>query len=411
MAGKVCLVLFMVVILFVNLEASDLAGSFLQSESISIDKTEICSVYIRTELPERQPVFISNDYKLKVPRSGYLFWKSNAFSWIACPTTENDKAERIKCIKGYLFESDSEGIFDIRNKTCRQMITGNVQLKEDEQGNITSRAIGFSVTFPDKVRFIELYHSYINETDGSVLYTHHILFGTEINHKCRYPRANIPSFKKDGFTDKLHPGTAYSTANTELILRTYPYPPGKSYDSGNHLQKGLRTPQGDQLFTTWQFSTYYYINVAGMWNSISTGNWKKVEDAVRSYASKNYKTLDIFTGTYGILELFPNSPELTLEKKWFNETETFKNISVPKLVWKIVKDSKANEAIALVVSNNPFVNAKRLCQSTETYGYGWHLEDYDNYQNGLVSICTVKDLKKIVDNIPKEAGAAKILKQ
>lgn len=189
----------------------------------------------------------------------------------------------------------------------------------------------------------------------------------------------------------------------ERILQNYPYTDGESYDPRFELERGHLTPAGDQLFPTWRWSTYFYINVAGMWDKVNNGNWGDVEEKVRSFASIYKVNLTIFTGTYGTLKLCENCPDLTLDNG---------NIPVPKWLWKVVKDPKADRAIAFVVSNNPFMLDNRICGSQDKL-YDWPLSESLHVKTNkrvVASVCTVDELKHVVKHVPQQASASGDLK-
>lgn len=48
-----------------------------------------CSVKICTDLPEREPVFINNNYELMIPQNGWLNSTEGQTSWIACLRTQS----------------------------------------------------------------------------------------------------------------------------------------------------------------------------------------------------------------------------------------------------------------------------------------------------------------------------------
>ena len=47
----------------------------------------------------------------------------------------------------------------------------------------------------------------------------------------------------------------------------------------------------------------YYSNVVPQWQRINNGNWKTVEEGVRSAARKRGVTLLVYTGTLGIFKV------------------------------------------------------------------------------------------------------------
>lgn len=53
----------------------------------------------------------------------------------------------------------------------------------------------------------------------------------------------------------------------------------------SYLSRGHLAPDADFLLGTWQDVTYFYINTAPQWQTINGGNWLRLENTVRSFAS------------------------------------------------------------------------------------------------------------------------------
>lgn len=140
---------------------------------------------------------------------------------------------------------------------------------------------------------------------------------------------------------------------------------------------------------------------------VNAGNWLRVENAARSKASSLKTDLDIWQGTFDILELPDingNPVKITLEEGG--------NIEVPKWFWKIIRNPTTNAGIALLSLNNPFVStlneSERLCRDICSSS-GWFQEAYNNFEKGYTTCCAVEDLMQAIPFIPREAAASSIL--
>ncbi|XP_021708323.1 uncharacterized protein LOC5577135 isoform X2 [Aedes aegypti] len=368
---------------------------------------------------ERQPVFfnIGSPRSLMLPVDGNLTWAQGERSWIACPPSEGSRnsirgiylvSAEIECKDGYDFEYVHNGaVFDITQVQCDNRVTGNVKTDAARvQCPGTHKTIGFDVTFPTiGNRFFDLYQICFDEPSATAIYTHHTLIGNEIEHKCFSTR---PDFKSAGFPQGLAVSSAYNQESQlnrlVALFGADPNPWGSAevYYNLSYLQRGHLVPDADQLFTTWQWSTYFYLNVVGMWEHINNGNWKYLESNVRTLAQNAKKTLEVYTGVYDTLSLcslWDHCPEFTLSNG---------RIPVPKWLWKVVKSPDLNAAIALVVSNNPFVGEDPIC-GLNGASHGWNSSIVSNITYGTVSYCRVQDLQTVVGNIPQEAMAPSIL--
>lgn len=166
-------------------------------------------------------------------------------------------------------------------------------------------------------------------------------------------------------------------------------------------------PDGDGIFRSWSFTTYWYTNAAPKWQVINNGNWVRVENAVRRKAAAMEIDLVIYTGTFGILSLPDinnNQVQITLEGGG--------NIEVPKWFWKIIRNPLTDEGIALITLNNPFVdsiaNSERLCTDICRVT-GWFQEAFQDFSRGFTTCCSVIDLGFTINFIPDEAIARGIL--
>ena len=83
-----------------------------------------------------------------------------------------------------------------------------------------------------------------------------------------------------------------------------------------------------------------YSNVVPQWQVVNNGNWRDVEEAVRARAKLRRSTMQVFTGTKGVLKL--RGKMLWLVKA---------SMPVPEYLWKLVVDSTTGDSI--VTLNNP----------------------------------------------------------
>lgn len=218
-----------------------------------------------------------------------------------------------------------------------------------------------------------------------------------------------PAFKSAGSAPHVRPAVSYTQASqmtrfTELLqseieAEKYLFP-------GSFLARGHLSPDGDGIFRSWAFTTYFFVNAAPKWQVVNNGNWLRVENVVRLKASLLQEDLEIFTGTFGVLTLndvHGNKVEMSLETG---------GIEVPKWFWKIIQRPAADEGIAFVTLNNPFVRifdeSERICKDV-CIEYGWYQEAFDNFARGYTYCCAVEELMEIVRFIPEEASCAHIL--
>lgn len=135
------------------------------------------------------------------------------------------------------------------------------------------------------------------------------------------------------------------------------------------------------------------------WQSINNGNWKAIENAVRSKAASLNENVVVYTGGYDILKL--ENKEITLEAG---------GIEVPKWSWKILKVPSSNKGIAFVTYNNPFTmsDPTPICKDICTMK-NWDFPNRKIYEKGYTICCAVRDLMNVVSSIPTDAAVTNIL--
>ncbi|KAJ8664870.1 hypothetical protein QAD02_006532 [Eretmocerus hayati] len=119
----------------------------------------------------------------------------------------------------------------------------------------------------------------------------------------------------------------------------------------NYLVKGHLVARADLFYPAEQLSTYFYVNVLPMWQSVNNGNWKSVESIVRRTASRSSTDLDVWTGGLGILEY--DSKPIYLSQNRKNSSQ--KLVPVPKLLFKLVMDLTSKRGLVFVTANDPHI--------------------------------------------------------
>lgn len=122
---------------------------------------------------------------------------------------------------------------------------------------------------------------------------------------------------------------------------------GKTGFSRGHL-----APRADYVYHIQQEATYYLLNAAPQWQAFNEGNWKDIEEGLRNASSDYNWNLEIYTGTYGVLEI--NNAEVYLDN-------TAHRIPVPKVFYKIVIEPEKKAAIVFITVNDPrFTNTNDI---------------------------------------------------
>ncbi len=129
-------------------------------------------------------------------------------------------------------------------------------------------------------------------------------------------------------------------------------------------------------------------------------------DFIHVNYSRLKKTIDVYTGTYGILEYANVDDKM---KNIFLYTANSKTwIPAPHYYWKVVHNKDTNEAVAFIGVNDPQTAAwpKKLC-SDVCSSLSWVDWDVTSQNSGYMYCCDVQELKKTISFLPDLCSGAK----
>ncbi|XP_046981170.1 uncharacterized protein LOC124549017 [Schistocerca americana] len=142
------------------------------------------------------------------------------------------------------------------------------------------------------------------------------------------------------------------------------------------------------------------MNSAPQWQTFNDGNWRTMEENVRSYAASTGTEMEIYTGRHGIT---------TLPSKTNYQTDLFlcidggNYIPVPKLFWKIVYKAITKAAVVFLGVNNPYIKnpcsdyyiCKNVCPNIT-----WIKWKPKSQKKGYSYCCEYADFTKSVTDAP-----------
>lgn len=160
------------------------------------------------------------------------------------------------------------------------------------------------------------------------------------------------------------------------------------------LARGHLTPDADFIFTSEQFSTYFYLNVAPQFQIINSGNWLKVEKLAREMADYLKVDLEVETGVFGVLQL--KDSESGEEKPMYLDDKNRK-VPVPAWFYKVLINPQENSGIVFITSNNAFVKSrdelKEVCENT-CRNSGVTSKSKEDLKKGYTYCCELNDFRK-----------------
>uniref|UniRef100_A0A182SQL2 DNA/RNA non-specific endonuclease domain-containing protein n=1 Tax=Anopheles maculatus TaxID=74869 RepID=A0A182SQL2_9DIPT len=366
-----------------------------------------CTINVKTDLTFPEPVFLKNN-NLWIPKNGQLNWALGESNAVACPksnviNTLLDKA-LITCVGGSTFLLNGFPV-NVSSIVCTKAVTGDHQLTSEVCGNGgTLRNIGFDVP---GVGFVKHFTVCYNAQTASIIYTKHTVNGDSIADSI--VESYRPSFKVTGVPTSVLVDSSYTiksqqTRLTELLGSSTQA--AKFVNTGSYLARGHMTPDADGIFRTWQWDTYFYVNVAPQWQKVNGGNWLTIEKIVRSTADRLQSDVLVYTGAFDTLTLpHANGTQVPI-------TLNVNGIIAPKWTWKIIKSPSTNSAIAFITNNDPYrtsiLPSELLC-SDICQEYGWYNASFETFAKGFTYCCSVQSLVAKVDSVPIEAIAANVL--
>ncbi len=275
-------------------------------------------------------------------------------------------------------------------------------------------------------------------TPPRTLYARHILARQVVGRDTRNDRPRFDS--ADHFPDGLDVDRCYTRARQQVAigkqvgsfhLASSKYVP----DSGDvFLARGHLAPNADFVYYAFQDATFYFVNVAPQWQSFNGGNWARLEGQVRRVVERQQRSLLVYTGTSGVMELddtfgekvqvylhpHPDGNRLPVPRcvqgllhRNFLKLFFFFTKSLPcvRFFWKLVLDPSEHSAVGLVGVNNPHLTreeslsgAYHVCGRDNELVSHRLLESIgarrDDVSEGVVYACRYRHLKEAFPEVP-----------
>ncbi|XP_015184608.1 PREDICTED: uncharacterized protein LOC107070688 [Polistes dominula] len=363
------------------------------------------------DLKEPQPLILTRNgtvSKILYPNEkGLLKMQTGQSIYLECPGDKNFvrpnrnlKEVKATCVGNKMFNVNGENK-NFSSITCKFVPESlarrtNLWCYDNKSTHVE---IGFNLT-TNFLPLIELCH---DEETYITYYTKFRMTKWIGGHQKGFPR---PRWTKGDYYGKINMDLQYNF-NTQLqtftkLLNSSEL--AKSYlnKTSEFLNRGHLTAKSYFIYGAMQSSTFWFINTAPQWSSFNSGNWEKLEENVRTFASNRSLDLDVYIGVHDQMTL-PN----------FNKTETpiylyvngtTKALPVPKFFWKIIYDPQSKKGTAFVGLNHPFIKSITkdiyICNDISST-INWLTWEPRNIRKGISYACTVEDLRRAVPTIPK----------
>lgn len=370
-----------------------------------------CSIAISGGLPEPQPLLIvPNTERFLEPQgsNGIIYMSLGESVELYCsgsfiaPFT-NTKTLIANCISGNIFSvygvnyafnalACTGQVFHTARRTSRRCgLLAQQQLSE----------VGFEVG-TRFLRIMDICHDEVTETS---LYAHYVQTPANEGFQRSFPR---PSFLTGNFFNSRNVDRLYTqVTQQETIGRTLGAARvAQLWDISKniYLARGHLAAKADYIYGSQQRGTFYFINIAPQWQSFNGGNWENVESSVRAFVANRNIYSEIYTGTWGVLEMQDANG---IYKPLYLDYDSSGRglIPVPALYYKVVIDVYSQRGIVLIGVNNPHATAAEIssrytiCQDY-SYLINWINWDRTNAQKGYSYACDVNDFIRTVNHLP-----------
>lgn len=323
--------------------------------------------------------------------------KKNVFAFL-----DNKQSSTIFCSaeSSFVINDHKCSVSDFNE--CSHQISGNTFNQNQKCAGDNGSLINIGYQLNDGRGFVSLIDVCYNKKKASTVYAKHVLQGRAIKHAMK-SNTRPSGFKTSELPSNIDAPKAFTKVNQLKRFEEIFGDKEKAQEFLNktYLARGHLAPDGDFLFVSWQFTSYYYINTVPQWQSINNANWKHIESVVRLEADKLKTDFLIFTGGFDVLKL--NMKKMSLDAK---------GLEVPKWSWKIVKNPLNDSGIGFLTLNNPFASAapQALCHDA-CNEYGWDWKERKTIFKGYTICCSTNELMKVIASIPEEARASRILQK
>lgn len=114
------------------------------------------------------------------------------------------------------------------------------------------------------------------------------------------------------------------------------------------LARGHLAAMTDFISANEQRATFLFINMAPQWQTFNARNWFEIEIATRRLAADRGLTLDVWTGSYDVINLWN---EFDVGRHIFMGWSS-SQIPIPMLFYKIIIDRSSSSGVVSLGVNN-----------------------------------------------------------
>ncbi|XP_036327516.1 uncharacterized protein LOC118740129 [Rhagoletis pomonella] len=368
-----------------------------------------CAFDINGELNDPAPIFTPhNHFDWLVPNAAGVVELSNgAYIDMYCSTSfmapfTNRTKVTAQCLQKKYFLVDGL-IYPFANFSCTAWPAYTARRTGRPcNGGTDLLEVGFELE-AGFLPTMDICHDEVNEVTR---YVHHVLNPSSNGYQHGVSR---PSFITGDFYNGKNVNNLYTKVEQNKTISQILGMDASPYFNDTidvYMARGHMAAKVDFIFGAPQKATFYFVNAAPQWQMFNGGNWERIEDGVRRFASDQALTLDCYTGIWGVSTL-PDVNGVQQELYLAFDENNNGLIPVPMLYFRVVIDRESRKGIVLLGVNNPHISLEEIkrdyviCKDVgrRIDWIGWNK---DNLMKGYSYACAVDDFLKVVTHLPLE---------
>lgn len=361
-----------------------------------------CRINVNDDFPDPQPlILVPGTPTFRQPRisDGTIHLNTTDQIELFC---SNEKTDIAVCINDTQFEINTV-IRQISSYTCDQLPQSIVRRTGRQCYNDNSLLeVGFLVGNDSFAKLYEVCHN-DTKASNSWVYYHISPANNEFQHNFSRPNFRVPP----GFFNEMNVDQLYTKNNQRdvfsRILGSVEVADNWIQSTGDSfLARGHLVAKTDFIFGSQQSATFWFVNAAPQWQSFNAGNWERVESSIRTLAADRQLYLDVYTGTYDVLQIHDLNG--ILQDMYLHVDGDGGLIPVPKIFYKVIIDIHTRNGIAIIGVNNPRltendVTSYILCNdiADKIHWIDW---DAHNFVKGYMYACEVNEFIDATRQLP-----------
>lgn len=270
-----------------------------------------CTIDIHTQTGTPQPVFLrpgTSEFFLPANRDGQIQLAANEGMELWCSGTwaspsGAQNSITATCVSGQTFRYNNAN-FDFNTFRCQswpQSTTRTTTTRCHSGGILVD--VGFQIG----TRWLHLYtvcHDLVLETNWFVHYRFTPVSAANQRNVARpawtqvgfYTASNVNHL----YTRPQHRTTISTILGDQAAAERFILPEPSDF----FFARGHIAAMTDFILASQQQATFHFLNAAPQWQTFNGGNWDSVEISSRRLASDRGLNLDVYTGTFGITNLW-----------------------------------------------------------------------------------------------------------